>query len=226
MSARDLPEPRSPTGESCPSPGSSSSAPRSTPWICILIGALALLGAGLTSARDLRAATGGDSPGSRTTEEEREYQIKAAFLLNFIRYTTWPESAFEGPNDPLVLLVVGDDPFGKTLDETFKDEKVGNHRVVVRRVGQVPEAPAGHLVFCGRQSDEARARLIAACAKRPVLLVGESSGFAEDGACVNFYLQERKTRFEINVDALAAGELEMSPAVLKLARIVHTRRER
>jgi hypothetical protein len=55
--------------------------------------------------------------------------------------------------------------------------------------------------------------------------VGEAPGFAEDGACINFYLSEKKIRFEVNTDSLAQGSLVVSSAVLKLARIVKTRRE-
>jgi hypothetical protein len=160
-----------------------------------------------------------------TSDEEREYQIKAAFLLNFIRYTTWPESAFEDKDSPLVLQVVGADPFGKVLDKTFEDEKAGGRKIVIRRTLHLPETVEGHLAFCGKLTDEQQESLIKACAKRPILLVGESEGFAQEGACVNFFLQSRKTRFEINIDALGEGELTMSPDVLKLARIVHTRRE-
>ena len=45
-----------------------------------------------------------------------EYQIKAAFLYNFIKFVEWPKDRFSGDKDPIVIGVVGKDPFGEVLD--------------------------------------------------------------------------------------------------------------
>jgi len=197
----------------------------------LLAGLLVAAYAGLAGAPDARSPVGGGSGSEAEARESesREYGIKAAFLLNFVRYTSWPKRSFEDERSPIVLTVVGHDPFGPVLDATFKDEEVNGRRVVVRRREQVPETAEeleGHVVFCAAHDPEDRARLLGLCAKRAVLLVGETSGFAEDGACVNFYLSDHKVRFEVNPDAAAAAALEISPAVLKLAKIVRTRKER
>lgn len=157
--------------------------------------------------------------------EHREYRIKAAFLLNFIRYTTWPAECFADEKAPIVLTVVGRDPFGSILEETFEGEEVNGRRVALVRAREVPERLAGHVVFCAEPTTAARARLLEAVQKRPILLVGETPEFAADGACINFYLANQKTRFEVNTDAVTEAELVISPAVLKLAKIVKTRRE-
>lgn len=183
-----------------------------------------LTGGVLDSGEAVRA---GDSPAQSSRESEsREYGIKAAFLLNFVRYTTWPKHCFEDEQAPIVLTVVGRDPFGEILESTFKGEQVNGRRIAVRRLAEVPEKIEGHVVFCGEVSDEQRGRLIERCAEHSVLLLGERPGFAQDGACINFYPSELKVRFEINPDATAAAALEISPAVLKLARIVRSRKER
>lgn len=169
-----------------------------------------------------------ESPTSESTEvrrEDREHEIKAVFLLNFIRYATWPKTSFEAADSPVRVLVVGADPFGPVLEATFRGEKAFGRSIEVLRSLEVPDPPAAHVVFCGELAAEARAKLLAHCRGRPILLVGELEGLAQDGACINFYLQDQKTRFEINTDALATASLELSPAVLKLARIVHSRKE-
>ena len=162
---------------------------------------------------------------ARSESETREYQIKAAFLLNFVRYTTWPKESFQDPKDPIVLAVIGRDPFGDILETTFRGEEANGRKIRVTRHREVPERIEGHLAFCGGLDREGRRLLLERCRKQPVLLVGETPDFARDGACINFYLQDQKTRFEINTEALAETKLELSPAVLKLARIVKTRRE-
>ncbi|HEX6885571.1 MAG TPA: YfiR family protein [Planctomycetota bacterium] len=182
--------------------------------------------AGDTRAKTAGSEAGAADPVSREVgSEHREYQIKAAFLLNFIRYTTWPPEAFANPKAPIEVTVVGRDPFGPILEETFAGETIEGRRIVVRRERGLPEALTGHVVFSADLEHVGRAELLRACRRRPMLLVGESPDFAAEGACVNFYLADKKTRFEINTDSLAEAKLVISPAVLKLARIVKGRRE-
>src|SRR5436305_4926410 len=76
----------------------------------------------------LTAATDGQTPG--------EYSVKAAFLLNFTRYTDWPASAFASDADPLVLCIIGQDPFGPALD-TVEGKTVKGHPIRIGRSATV-----------------------------------------------------------------------------------------
>jgi len=167
---------------------------------------------------------GGDRPADPGSDEDREYRIKAAFLLHFVRYTTWPKECFEDAASPIVLTVVGADPFGPVLKETFRGETIQGRRVEIAHAQEVPRELGGHIVFCSELSRAAREDLLTKASRRPLLVIGESPGFAEDGGSINFFIQDQKTRFEINTEALAEARLEMSPAVLKLAKIVRTKR--
>src|SRR5687767_3666862 len=66
-----------------------------------------------------------------------EYELKAAFLYNFTQFVQWPESAFSAPDTPFQLCLVGEDPFGRILDETVTSEFVNQHPIVVRRIKDV-----------------------------------------------------------------------------------------
>jgi hypothetical protein len=165
-------------------------------------------------------AAGGEA---RSEVELPEYKLKAVFLLNFIRYTTWPAKCFENEHSPFVLVVVGKDPFGSYLESTFQGEKVLGRTVEIRRARELPEKVEGHLVFCSELQKPERAELLRRCAGRPQLLIGETPGFAEQGAGINFFIEDLKTRFEVNTQALAESGLELSPSVLKLAKIVKTK---
>jgi hypothetical protein len=193
-------------------------------WFRLLCGA-ALLLALSGGANVSRAGGEGERTSPRSESEDREYQIKAAFLLNFIRYTTWPEPCFDGPNAPVVLLVVGKDPFGDVLDDTFRGEQANGRRIVVERVRELPAEWKAHVIFCALGAKDERTDLIEHCRRRPVLVVGDTPGLAEDGAEINFFLSDKKTRFEINTDAVAEASLVMSPAVLKLAKIVKSKKQ-
>lgn len=154
-----------------------------------------------------------------------EYRAKAAFLYNFMRYSKWPEGSFEKDDSPIILTVIGKDPFGKVLEQTFEDETIGKRAIQVRRSREVPKKIEGHMLFCGGLSKKERAQLLERCHKQPVLLIGELEGFAESGGSINFYIDKRKIRFEINTDALAASGVSISSQLLKLAKIVKTKKK-
>jgi hypothetical protein len=160
------------------------------------------------------------APRAAGSSEIDEYKVKAAFLYNFAQYVEWPSERFKDKQAPIVLGVLGKDPFGKQLDETFKGKKIGERGFEVVRVKSAAEASTCHMLFVPA-SDAALLRdLLKECAGKSVLLVGESTDFSASGGCVNFYLDAGKVRFEINVDAAKRSKLEVSSKLLKVARLV------
>src|SRR2546430_1625474 len=73
----------------------------------------------------MRAAAADGAPSA-------EYQLKAVFLFNFAQFVEWPAQASTEPDAPLVIGVLGQNPFGSYLDELVRGEKVGPHPLVVR----------------------------------------------------------------------------------------------
>jgi hypothetical protein len=60
-----------------------------------------------------------------------EYKVKAAFLLNFTKFVTWPPAAFEREQSPVSICVLGEDPFGRALDQIVDGEAVNGRKVVI-----------------------------------------------------------------------------------------------
>jgi hypothetical protein len=149
-----------------------------------------------------------------------EYEIKAAFLHKFTKYVTWPEKAFERSDSPLIIAVVGRDPFGSILDETLRDKVAGTHPIEVHRFRSVRELGRCHMLFVPA-SEALRGREIAAHYRgTSTLIVGESEGFARKGGTINFFLEGKRLRFEINTDAVERVGVDISSQLLKHARIV------
>jgi len=151
-----------------------------------------------------------------------EYRVKTAYLYNFLLYVTWPKEAFVSADAPLVIGVFGNDPLNGPLDEVARRKKAKGRRIVVRRFKSWDEYEPCHILFLSRAAD---GRTLAEAIRRtrgaPLLLVGETPGFATRGATVNFYLDaDRTVGFEINVDATAQRKLSVDARLLKLARIV------
>jgi hypothetical protein len=150
----------------------------------------------------------------------KEYQIKAACLLNFARFIQWPKSTFAEPSAPIVVGVLGDDPFGEVLEQTFHDESVEGRRFVIKRSRQVEELKTCHLLFVSRSEKDRVPGILATLGTASVVTVGEIDGFAGRGGILNFYVESGKIRFEINAEAAERGGLTISSQLLKRAKIV------
>jgi hypothetical protein len=150
-----------------------------------------------------------------------EYAVKAQFLERFTRFVTWPASALPpGGEEPFVLGVVGRDPFGPALDELAARRRVAGHRIEVRRVRQPAEIAGCHLLFVAGSESERLDDVLAVTAGRPILTVGDTSGFARRGVLVNLFVEAGKVGFEVNESAAQESGLAMSSKLMKLARRV------
>jgi len=141
-----------------------------------------------------------------------EYQVKAAFLYNFIRFVEWPASAQSGP---VIVCVAGRNPLGSFLDETVKGETTDG-RPIVPRVILEPDA-ACRVVFVPKGATTSA--YLREARGVPVLTIGEADDFLEAGGIVNFYVDNGKVRFEISPQAAERAQLRISSRLLQLARI-------
>jgi hypothetical protein len=159
---------------------------------------------------------GGEAARGADAEVSKEYQIKAAILYNFLKFVEWPRESFAEAASPIVIGVLGENPFGGELEKLVLGRKVNGRDIVVKRISSVAEASSVQLLFVTVFDDSARSILRTS----GVLTVGESAQFAAGGGIINFTLVEDKVRFEIN---LAGGEqagLKISSQLLKLATVV------
>ncbi len=149
-----------------------------------------------------------------------EYELKAAFLYNFAKFVEWPPAVSEGQGDPMVICVVGEDPFGTILDETIKNKTVNGHTIVVRRLKSGHNVKGCHIVFIGSSQKVHLRSILDSLKGTSILTVGDAEGFAELGGVINFTLVEDHIHFEVNVDAAARAHLKISSKLLILAKIV------
>jgi hypothetical protein len=150
----------------------------------------------------------------------KEYQIKAACLLNFLRFIEWPAASFPNAQAPFIVGVLGDDPFGKILEQTFQDESIGGRSIVVKRSRQVDELKSCHLLFVAKSEQHRLPEILASLGEASTVTVGDIDGFARTGGIINFYIESGKIRFEINADSAQHKGLRISSQLLKRARIV------
>ena len=176
---------------------------RRVAWLC----ALAVLGAVAPGA-------------SAQTAASKEYQLKAVFLFNFAQFVEWPARAFREAEAPLVIGVLGEDPFGAYLDELVAGEKVGIRPLIVRRYQRVEDIAECHILFISRSETATLDKSLAHLKGRSVLTVGDMDTFTQQGGMVRFFTENGKIRFKINVQAAKACELTPSSKILSPATIV------
>ena len=147
-------------------------------------------------------------------------QVKAAFLYNFGKFVTWPPAA-ERTDQPFVIGILGDDPFGDTLDQMIVDRAIRGRKVAVRRFTAVNEATTHcQLLFISASESSRLPEILSASSRSNVLTVSDLERFAERGGMIGFHVEDKRVRFDINAAAAAASGLAMSSQLLKLARSV------
>lgn len=147
-----------------------------------------------------------------------EYEVKAAFLLNFTKFVDWPAAAFTAPNAPLTICVLGRDPFGRVLDQIVQGEAVDGHKLEVRRITEAPPAGSCQVVFVN-PSEEDLTKLLSGF-RAGVLTVGEGETFVRRGGVIGFVIENRRVRFDINRSAAERAGLRLSSRLLSVAKSV------
>jgi len=149
-----------------------------------------------------------------------EYQVKAAFIYNFTKFTDWPPSAFSSPGAPIVIGILGEDPFGQTMDDVVRGEVVRERPLVVKRLRPDDDLRSCHVLFISRSEQQRLPAVLSQLKGSPVLSVGDIAGFAEQGGMVNLLLASKTVKIEINQAAAEQAGLQISAKLLKLARLV------
>src|ERR1043165_9134092 len=109
---------------------------------------------GLAALLLMLAATPAPLRSAEPSAPSYEYQVKAAFLFNFAQFAEWPARAFADAKAPLVIGILGDDPFGSYLDELVRDEKVGERSFLIRRYRDIREVQGCHILFVSRSESD------------------------------------------------------------------------
>ena len=171
-----------------------------------------VLGAGSASASDER-------------EVAKEYEIKAALLYRFAKSTTWPKDAFADKSSPFVFGVMGEDPFGKKLEETLKRRLIKGRKIRVRRPEKLEEVLGCHLLFVAPAAIKRLPKILKATREQPTLVAGDTPRFAHRGGAINLYEYKGVIRFEVNPKAAKRAGLILDEKLLQVARIIKTEDE-
>jgi hypothetical protein len=143
--------------------------------------------------------------------------VTAAFLFNFSKFVEWPEEAFAGATDPITICVLGESPFGTSLEDTVEGKRVSGREISVRTTSSISQTAGCHIVFIASSEQERLDEVVARLANRPILTVSNAPSVVDRGVVIGMKLEERRVRFEVNMAAAGRAGLKLSSQLLKVA---------
>jgi hypothetical protein len=155
--------------------------------------------------------------GRAQESQPTEYQIKAAFLFNFAKFVEWPPAAFAEATSPMVIGILGENPFGGDLERTIQNKTINNRSIVIKQLHSLAEATNCQVLFISTSEKKRLAEIFDGLRGTSVLTVGETDRFTETGGMINFVAEGNKIRFQINEVAAESAGLKISSKLLSLA---------
>jgi hypothetical protein len=158
--------------------------------------------------------------GQTVVDPRQEYNVKAVYLYSFGRYFLWPEETGTSKR-PFTIGVFANDPFGDALKQIAQKKQIQGRPISIWPIEEIRQGESCQVVFVPKTVPaERQAAIIDALGRRPILLVGETPGFADRGGTANFFVDDCTVRFEINVDVAREQGLSIDAKLLNLARTV------
>jgi hypothetical protein len=151
-----------------------------------------------------------------------DYQVKAAFLVNFPKYVDWPQNSFAGPKSPIVVAVFGDDNVANEFQSMIQDGLVISGRpVVLKKISKEAEIGRDCQILYIAASERAEiSKILTRVKKLGILTVGETDGFLESGGIINLVPKNHRIRLQVNLTAAGEAHLKISSRLLVAADVV------
>jgi hypothetical protein len=172
---------------------------------------------------------------SAQSGQYKEYEVKAAFIYNFLKFVDWPKGKMADSDKQIIIGIIGENPFGSAAD-VFKNKKVEDHDVAVKyfegleqikkmsekdRAANEESLKNCHLLFICQSEQKLVREITDIVGKNGVLTVGDTEEFAKSGVAINFFMEDNKIRFIINLAAVEKTGLKIRSQLLRLAKKVY-----
>lgn len=156
-----------------------------------------------------------------SAQEASEYSVKAAFLYNFARYVDWPPEILN--QGAFVIGILGDDPFGKELDQITAGKNIAGRPLYVRRLKRGEPLSGCRILFISNSEKARLSQILQTVRDVPILTVGEMDQFEQKGGIIRFVIENRRVRFLVNLNAAEQAHLKISSKLLSIAEVVRSR---
>jgi hypothetical protein len=163
----------------------------------------------------------GAEPGRAPAQDPmEEYRLKAAFVASFAGFVEWPPDIMKNSHDPIVICVLGENPFGSALDRAVSGKSIQDHKLAIHDITDVRQAAGCQILFVSSSESKHLRSILKEPQLNGILTVGDTRDFTAHGGVINLQLESDRVRILINMDAAEQGRLRISSKLLSLARIV------
>ena len=149
------------------------------------------------------------------TAQSLENSVKANYLARFAAFIQWPPGSGPTGNGPLVICVIGDDPFGRQLDQALEGQSVNGHRIAARRLTRLEAGSGCHIAYLSGSSSQSVAAALAAAGRGTLTVTDEARG--SDRGAIHFTLFQTRVRFHVDTGQASRRGLTISSRLLSLA---------
>lgn len=146
-----------------------------------------------------------------------EYEVKAAYLYNFGKFVEWPSGEAATKDESFEICVLGDDPFGAALDSAVTGATINGKNVAVKRITKAQEIDGCRILFISSSESERLPGILGSLDKANVLTVSDMPQFSQRGGMIQFVLDGKRVRFEVNLTNAQGAGLNLSSELLKVA---------
>lgn len=158
--------------------------------------------------------------GADATSAAAEYEAKAGFLANFAKFVEWPAQA---QTNKFRIGILDDDKAFPVIAAALAGKSVGGREIETVRVKKNHDLKSFNIIFVTRSQAKRTKIVLEKIGTAPVLTVGETSGFAADGGCINLVTTGKAIRFEINPGVAEQAGLMISSRIALMATVVEKR---
>lgn len=155
-----------------------------------------------------------------------EYKVKAAFLYSFTKFVQWPNNGVRDGRVNFALGILGDDPFGRSIDAVVKGKTFNGHPIGIKKSHKLEDLRDCHILFISAAENRRMGQHLGALNGTPALTVSDAEGFARQGGMIELFLENNRVRLAVNRKAIERAGLTVSSKLLSLARIVEEDRPR
>jgi hypothetical protein len=164
----------------------------------------------------LLAAFAAATAGTALAPDE-EVDLKAAIVLNLLRYSTWPDHSAAG--SPVIVGILGKTSFAKALRPTLEGKVVDNHPIRLTEIGAVFDPRCCQAIIVALENPAELKQALAAVRGAPILTIGEADRFLDNGGTVNLLEVDGHMSFEVSIEALERSGVEISSKLLRFGQV-------
>ncbi len=149
-----------------------------------------------------------------------EQELRAAALNQLVQFARWPAETMKNDQQPFIIGIYGEDPFGSIIDDLTRGENVNGHAILVQRVFTIEEAEKCHVLYVAGANRRSADHVIHAVATKGVLTVTDDEAVVDEGAVIGLTLRNHRIHLLVNLEAARRDGLTLSSKLLRLAEIV------